>query len=239
MKKFGCISPSVLQLPSDIYRVLPSSVQANIVTLNVRNGRPGEFERALGILRGATDVLLDEGSEAIVVMGVPVAARRGFATEQREHDALTADRGAVPIISSLAASTLALKALQVKYPLIITQYNAEVNRQIRDFYRDAGLDVAGAVGLGATNAQQVNALTADDYERLAHEALDACPRADGIFLSARGNLLDLTLRLENSKRLPVIEQIQASIWWSLSNLGARTDVPRGRLLQQLAAPGAS
>lgn len=239
MKKFGCISPSVLQLPSDLHRLLPASVQANIVTLNVRNGRPGEIERALGILRGATDVLIDEGAEAIVVMGVPVAARRGFATEQKEHDALTADRGAVPIVSSLAATTLALKGLAVKHPLIITQYNGEVNRQIVDFYRDAGLEAAGAVGLGATNAQQVNALTADDYERLALGALDEHPQADGIFLSARGNLVDVALRLESSKQLPVIEQIQASIWWSLNKLGARTDQPRGRLLQQLAVRGAS
>ena len=35
----------------------------------------------MGILKGAVDVLADEGSEAIVVFGVPVAARRGFATE--------------------------------------------------------------------------------------------------------------------------------------------------------------
>ena len=49
-EKFGCILPSVLQLPWDLHGLLPSSVQANIVTLNVRNGQPGEFIRnsALG-----------------------------------------------------------------------------------------------------------------------------------------------------------------------------------------------
>ena len=237
MKKFGCFLPSVLQLPWDLHGLLPNTVQANVVTLNVRNGRPGEFERALGILRGATDVLIDEGSEAIVVQGVPVAARRGFAAEQREHDALTADRGAVPIISSLAATVLALRAVGSRRPLLITQYNAEVNAQIIDFYRDAGLEVAGAVGLGATNAKEVNALTAADYARLASQALETHGDADGIFLSARGNLLDIALQFESTMGLPAIEQVQATVWWSLSQLGLKPASPKGRLLTSLMQGG--
>lgn len=234
MKKFGCILPSVLQLPWDLHALLPQTAVANIVTLNVRNGRPGEFERAMGILRGATDVLIDEGSEAIVLQGVPVAARRGFAAERREHDALTADRGGVPMISSLAATASAFHALGSKRPLLVTQYNAEVNADIMAFYRDAGLEPAGAVGLGATNAREVNALTADDYARLAARALESHRGADGIFLSARGNLFDITMQFEASTGLPAIEQAQATVWWSLSRLGLKPDNPRGRLLTSLA-----
>jgi maleate cis-trans isomerase len=234
MRKFGCILPSVLQLPWDLHGLLPASVQANIVTLNVRNGRPGEFERALGILRGATEVLIDEGSEAIVVQGVPVAARRGYAAEQREQDALTADRGAVPIVSSLAACALALRSLGAQRPLLITQYNAEVNAQIVSFFRDAGLEPVGAAGLGATNAREVNALTAADYARLASQALERHGDTDGIFLSARGNLLDVALGLEMTTGLPVIEQVQATIWWSLSRLGVKPTIVKGRLLASLA-----
>ena len=234
MRKFGCILPSVLQLPWDLHGLLPPSVQANIATLNVRNGRPGEFERALGILRGAADVLVDEGSEAIVVQGVPVAARRGFAAEQKEHDALTADRGAVPIISSLAACALALRSLDAQRPLLITQYNTEVNAQIVTFFRDAGLEPVGAAGLGATNAQEVNALTADDYARLASQALERHRDASGIFLSARGNLLDVALQFETTTGLPAIEQVQATVWWSLSRLGMRPTIVKGRLLTLLA-----
>ncbi len=229
MKKFGCVAPSVVQLPWDLHAILPDAVQANVVTLNVRNGRPGEFERALGNMRSATDVLIDEGAGAIVVLGVPVAARRGFAAEQKAHDALTADRGRVPIISSLAASALALRHVGAKRPLLVTQYNDEVNAQIVAFFRDAGLETAGAVGLGATNAAQVNALTAADFDRLARRGLDAHRGADGIFLSARGNLLDVALQLEASTALPVIEQVQATVWWSLSTLGAVHKQSRSRL----------
>jgi maleate cis-trans isomerase len=235
MRKFGCISPSVIQLPWDLHALLPQAVQAAVVTLNVRNGRPGEHERALGILRGATDVLIDEGSEAIVVFGVPVSARRGFAAERGALDALTADRGAVPIISSLAASALALRHLGVKHPLLITQYANDVNAAIVAFYRDAGLEAAGVAGLGATNAAAVNALTPSDFAALAKKALDKHPTADGIFLSARGNLLDTALGLEAAINLPVIEQLEAAVWWSLSRLDATALAGTGRLLSTAPA----
>ena len=235
MPKFGCISPSVIQLPWDLHALLPPAVQAAVVTLNVRNGRPGEHQRALSVLRGATDVLIDEGAEAITVFGVPVSARRGFAAERAALEALTADRGAVPITSSLAASALALRHLGVKHPLLITQYGDDVNAAIIAFYRDAGLEPAGAAGLGASNAAQVNALTPADFEGLAKKALDQHRTADGVFLSARGNLLEIALRLETSIGLPVIEQIEAAVWWSLSQLDASALPGGGRLLSTAPA----
>ena len=88
MSKFGCISPSVVQLPWDLPALLPQGVEAALVTLNVRGGLPGEQERAVGNLRRATDVLIDNGAEAVVVFGVPVSARRGFAAERAALEAL-------------------------------------------------------------------------------------------------------------------------------------------------------
>jgi maleate cis-trans isomerase len=228
--KFGCIAPSVIQLPWDLHVLLPNEVQALTVTLNVRNGLPGEQERAVDTMRRATDVLIDEGAEAIVVMGVPVAARRGFAPDRAALDALTVDRGAIPIISSLAASALALQHVGAKRPLFITQYNDEVNAAIVAYCRDAGVNAAGSVGLGATNASMVNALSVSDYDALARRALKEHPNADGIFFSARGNLLSLSQMIEAKLGLPVIEQVQASVWWSLSRLGIAPLSGGGRLL---------
>jgi len=227
--KFGCIAPSVVQLPWDLHALLPKDVRALTVTLNVRNGLPGEQERAIDNMHRAADVLIDEGAKAIVVMGIPVAARRGFAADRAALRALTADRGAVPIISSLAATALALKHLGAKRPLFVTQYNEEVNAAIVAYCRDAGVPAAGIAGLGATNAAQVNALSVSDYEALARRALEKHPDADAIFLSARGNLLSLTSKLEATLGLPTIEQVQASVWWSLLELGVAASSNAGRL----------
>lgn len=235
MPKFGCISPSVIQLPWDLHAVLPPAVTAAVVTLNVRNGRPGEYERALSILRGATDVLIDEGVASIVVFGVPVAAKRGYAADRAALTALTVDRGKVPIVSSLAATALAFRYLGVKHPLLITQYADDVNAEIIAFYRDAGVEAAGAAGLGATNAAMVNALTAADFDVLARKALDRYPAADGIFLSARGNLRHVARQLDAAFEMPVIEQIEASVWWSLSQLNEAALERSGRLLSTAPA----
>lgn len=213
--KFGCIAPSVIQLPWDLQALLPAGVSALTVTLNVRNGLPGEHERATEQMQRAADVLIDEGARAIVVQGVPVAARRGYAADCKALEALTVARGALPIISSLAATALALKQLGVHRPLFVTQYNEPTNKAIADYCSDAGVRAAGAIGLGATNAAEVNALTAGDYEALARRALGSHPDADSIFLSARGNLLATTRTLEASLNLPVIDQVRASVWWAL------------------------
>lgn len=227
--KFGCVSPSVVQLPCDLDALLPEDVQALAVTLNVRNGLPGEHDRALDNLPRAVDVLIDEGAKAIVVMGVPVAARRGYAGDRAGLSTLTADRGAIPIISSLAASAMALQHLGAKRPLFVTQYNAEVNAAIANYCGEAGVNAAGVLGLGAANAAQVNALSVSDYDALTRRALNEHRDADGIFLSARGNLLALSRELEAALSLPVIEQVQASVWWSLSQLGIRSGSGKGRL----------
>jgi maleate cis-trans isomerase len=230
MKKFGVVAASVVQLPWDLHALLPKDVQALTVTLNVRNGLPGEQERAVENMRRAADVLIDEGAKAIVVMGVPVAARRGFATDRDALNALTAERGAVPIISSLAASARALQHLGAKRPLFITQYNEAVNEAIVTYCGDAGVTAAACVGLGASNAAMVNALSASDFDALARKVLKEHPDADGMFLSARGNLLSVARELQATFGILVIEQVEASVWWALSQLAIAPSAGAGRLL---------
>jgi maleate cis-trans isomerase len=128
------------------------------------------------------DVLIDEGAEAIVVLGVPLAARRSLAEESAALATFTADRGAIPIISSLAASVLALQHLGVTRPLLVTQNSDAVNVQYKSLYSAAGLEPAGIVGLGAANAAQVNALSVSDYRVLAREARTKHSQADGLFV---------------------------------------------------------
>jgi maleate cis-trans isomerase len=239
VKKFGCISPSVIQLPWDMPAVLPPDLHVAVVTLNVRNGLAGEHERALSVMRRAADVLVDEGCGAIVAFGVPVSARRGYAVERAALDELTADRGSVPIVSSLAASALGFRALAVRQPLLVTQYAPDVNDLLLAFFRDAGLEAAGAEGLGARNAAEVNALRAEHFYDLALRAIREHPAADGIFLSARGNLLEVALRIEAETGLPAIDQVQAAAWWAGSVLDAEPHRGPSRLLSsdsRLQAP---
>nr|WP_246448647.1 hypothetical protein [Novosphingobium flavum] len=206
-------------MPLDLSLLLPDGQQAVAVTLNGRNGVPGEAQRNIKALPRAVDVLLDEGVGAIFLMGIPVAARRGYAEDCSALTALTADRGGVPIVSALNAITLALRALGAQRPLFVTQYGDALNRQVVDYCSDAGVEVLSAVGLNAGNAAEVNALTEADFERLARDAVACNPTADAVVISARPSLLSLGRRLEAELGIPVIEQTAAGVWWALSELG--------------------
>jgi maleate cis-trans isomerase len=171
-------------------------------------------------MRRAVDVLLDEGVDAIVVYGVPLSARRGYLTEREELRTLTAGRGAVPIISSLGAAAEGFRARGARAVLAITQYADDVNEKVATFLRLAGVGVVGTQGLGARNAAEVNALGADDFERLTLSALADHPSADAIFLGARGNLYETAHQIEGATGLPVVEHVSASLDWVLSLFGA-------------------
>ncbi len=236
--KLGFILPSVLVLPSDVSRFVADGVEILNVTLNNRNGLPGEAERALANLPQAANVLVDEGAQAIVVMGVPVAARRGFVLDGIALDALTAERGAVPIVSSLKASVRALKHLGVRRPLFVTQYDEPLNLAIRRYAESDGLEPAGCFGLDAKNSREVNALSDADFGRLATDGMAIHGDADAIFLSARASMLNLAIALEAKFAIPVIEQTQASMWWLLDRVGLQSPFRQTRLFQAGAARAA-
>jgi maleate cis-trans isomerase len=229
MLKIGCISPSVVQLPWDLTALLPDDVTAIVATLNNRNGKPGEEERSNASIPGAVHVLADEGARAIVALGIPNAARRGFAAEQELFGTLSRERG-VPIVSSLTATALACLHLEVRHAVLVTQYDEPSNEKIVAFCRDAGLNVDAAAGLGCRNADEVNAKGPADYDALARTTLPRYPRCDALIIFARGNMLPIARALEDEANVPVIEQTQATTWWTLSQLGHPVPSGHGKLL---------
>jgi len=194
--------------------MLPDDANVIVATLSNRNGLPGDEERAFAALETAIDALVHEGAQAVIVFGIPTAARSGFAAERQAYGKLSASKG-VPIVSSLWVSLRHLQALGSQRPLAITQYNDGVNAKIRTYGADAGVNLIAAVGLGASNATQVNAIAPSDYGALAVETLAEHPGADGIFLAARGRLLDVALALEGRTGLPVVHHQKAALWWAL------------------------
>jgi maleate cis-trans isomerase len=123
----------------------------------------------------------------------------------------------------------------VRRPLVLTQYDDAMNLQVAGYLRASGVEPRATLGLGCRNAAEVNAKTAADYERLAREALAAHPDADAIFLAARTNLFDVAQRLERERGIPVVDQAQATVWWSLAQLAVTAPADRGRLLSSSPA----
>ena len=237
MPKIGCISPSILQLPWDLSDLLPANVNVIIATLNNRNGQAGEEVRSNAALPGAVNVLADENAGAIVALGIPNAARRGLAADQK----LLGDLGharSVPIVSSLMATALACLHLGVRHALLITQYDDDANDKIVTYCREAGVSVDTAVGLGCRNAVEVNAKTPADYDALARKMYARYPHCDAVVILARGNMAAIARALESETGIPVMEQAQATVWWSLSQLGLAPAAGHGKLLSSVVVPAA-
>lgn len=231
MKTFGIVNPSVVSLPWDLQDMLPEDLRVAVSGLNVQNGKDGEFERAIGAVADAVAVLVHENARAVIVFGVPIAAKQGYHAERTSYAKLAA-RFHVPLISSLGASILGLQAIGARKPVVITQYDTAVNERIDRYFSDAGLPVFAISGLGASNAAQVNQLRADDFYELAKRSLAEQPSADAVFLSARTNLQDVSVRLEAESGIPVVHQGQAALWWALAQLGLEPAPNQGRLLQR-------
>jgi maleate cis-trans isomerase len=229
MPKIGCISPSIVQLPWDLSDVLPDGVSAIVATLNNRNGQPGEEERSNAAVPQAVNVLVDEGAQAIVGLGIPNAARRGYDADRVLFEELGRARS-VPIVSSLLATILACKHLGTRHPLLVTQYDEVANDMIVTYCGAAGLPIEAAVGLGCRTAADVNAKGPSDYDRLARETVPHVRNCDAVVIFARGNMLSIARTLEAELNIAVIEQTLATVWWSMSQFGLPCTSGHGKLL---------
>lgn len=229
----GFISPSVAHIPNDVQIMLPPQAGVIVATLSNRNGL-GEEERILASIETAINALVHEGAQAVIIFGVPLAARQGFAAERAAHERFSAEKG-VPIVSSLYTVLEGLKALGATEALAVTQYTQGVNDQIVRYAADGGVTILGTAGLGAGTADQVNAIDLNDYGRVAREALPRHPGAKAIVLAARGELREVALRLEQECGLPVIHQQQAALWWAFSRLGVPLPPGHGRLLSGIGS----
>ncbi len=169
-------------------------------------------------------------------MGIPNAARRGYARASAIRKSLARSQCADRF--ELNGDGLACLHLGVRHALLVTQYDEPSNERIVGFLRDVGLPVEAAVGLGCRNADEVNAKTSADYDALARTMLPRYPRCDAVVIFARGNMLGISRALEDEKNIPVIEQTQATAWWSLAQIGHPLPSGLGKLLSSGAAPTA-
>ncbi|HEY7062920.1 MAG TPA: hypothetical protein VII06_15695 [Chloroflexota bacterium] len=226
---FGYVSPSTIQLPSELQDMLPEGVSVIAANLGVRAHQGAEFERARQGLQNALELVVGEGAQAVVLGGVPLAVRQGYAGEQQANRAWSAQVG-VPVTSGMAACVDGLRHLGARRPAVGTAYLDEINRQIADYLTEAGLPPAGVQGLSVTSPAEAGRIAPTAFYRLARDLVDAHPDADAIFLGTRSNLQAVTTELERDLGIPVVHGTQAALWWALRQLRVGARPNSGRLL---------
>jgi maleate cis-trans isomerase len=225
----GYVSPSSIRLPWELMEMLPDGVRVAATTLRVRGYTDAQFAQAQAGVAEAVEVLAAEGANAIIQAGVPVAVRGGYAQEH-ERLAELRQRHGVPLISGVRACVAGFDHLGVRRPLVATAYLEEMNRQLVEYFAEAGLQPAGVGGLGAQSPAESGHLPADALARLVRELWARTREADGVFLGARIQLQALAVALEAELGVPVLYGTQASVWWATRELQLSGARGGGRLL---------
>lgn len=228
--KFGYVSPSTIQLPWELQDMLPEGVGVVATVLGVRAHRDEEFQRAQEGIQSAVDSVVGEGAQAVVLGGVPVAARLGYEAE-REARRVWEQKSGAPVISGIGAAVQALEHLGARRPVAATAYLDEINRMIFKYLSDAGLQPVAIQGLRVTSPAEASRVEQIEYQRLARELVARHPEADSIFLGVRGDIQQTALLLEAEYGLPVVHGGLAGLWWALRHLGVPfSGANGGRLL---------
>lgn len=214
---FAYISPSTIELPWELQDMLPDGVKVIATVLGVRAHSDAEFERAQQQAQAAVEAMVSEGAQAVILGGVPFAARQGYARERALHAAWS-ERLGTPVISSVAAAVAALEHLRARRPIVATAYLESLNRSVQSYLEEAGLEVAGIEGLAVRTPAEASRIEPTAFYELARRLAIAHPEADSIFLGVRGNLYPVAVQLEQDLGLPVVYGTQSGLWWALRQL---------------------
>lgn len=216
--QIGYVSPAAIRLPWKLMDMLPQGVGVIATNLRVRGYTDAEFARAQAGIEEAVELLTADGAQVVLLAGVPVAVREGYAREQERLAALRARFG-VPVISGVAACVEAFRQLGVRAPLVVTAYLDEMNQQLARYLTEAGLPPAGVAGLSASSPAESGRLGGEALAQLARGLRAGHPEADGMFLGARIELQAVSRALESELGIPVLHANHAGLGWALRQLG--------------------
>jgi len=226
----GCISPSTIQIPSELDELLPPGMGVVATVLDVRAHTDEQFRAARQKLAGAVDAVVGEGAQAVWIDGVPVAVWDGYQAEQDMLGELSSHCG-VPVTTGVSSAVEGLRHLGVQRLIAATAYIPEVNERVGRYFGQAGFELLAIEGLAVRSPAENARLSGDAYADLARKLFAAHPQADGFFLGGRGNLMPTAAAVERELGKPVVMGRQASLWWVLRAIGR--DFGRGRLLASL------
>jgi Arylmalonate decarboxylase len=226
--KIGYLGPSAPSSPhiKKVLTLVPGDIEIVFEQLVLHDGRLSELRGKLdAIVNAAVELAEKHHLNGLVFPGAPrevlnpgLFAR--FSASLR-----------IPVATALRASTAALRAFFARRVLLMTPFDESINKPIRDFLADAGIQ-----GVSAPQTVQFYAdaakLTPADVEALTEKAVAQHPDVDAVYF--QGGVLDpidSLAKLESDLGIPVLASNPAMLWCILSKLGLKYEIPGfGRLL---------
>lgn len=230
--RIGYLSPSVFETPSDWDLILPQGFTMVASGLNVQAHTESEFNKAIDALGAGLGIFVAEECDAVLMGGITLGTQRGYAAEQEVVATLSRQVG-LPVSTAMNATVEALKHLQARTTVIATAYKETINRAVKQYYQDGGLEVLAIKGLEV--AKPVDQVKLPDYAsyKVARELFREHPEADSLLIQGRWRSVAYVRELEEDTGKPAVSSTAASLWWVMRALGIKTSIENyGALLRE-------
>ena len=229
--QIGAVTPTHLDIAGDWFKVVPEGVNVVFATLGVEEHTPKEFAKAKEVVEQAARGLIKLGAGAVVLGGSPLVTLdegEGIGGLARELEKETG----IPLITGQDAAVLALRSLGVKKLLLVTPYKESLNQGMKNHLEKSGFQVLCLKSALCPGPREMAKLPPEIPYRLAREAFQQAPSADGIYIpNPKWQAMEIIEPLEEDLRIPVVTTVQSSAWWGLKKIAVKEARPGyGRLM---------
>ena len=200
----------------EFYQMVPKGVVLVSTSTNLRELTVAELERVLSEFDKAAERLAYEEVDILRVGGNPIMALKGIGSD-KELSARIESATGIPTLCGFTAVVEALQALSIKKVAVATPFNDEVNERHKKFLEDSGFTITNLKKLERqrVTGRPVETANLPPYAsyRVAKEAFLEAPDSDGIYLAcARWQTALNIATLEKDLKVPVVTDVQASVW---------------------------
>ena len=236
-KKVGCLMPLPLieNQPYEFYRLAPRGVLLVMVACGLEEFTGKDVERIFKPLDGMLDKLVDREIDMISQIGVPLPLIMGLEGYDKFIRYL-ADRTKVPATSQLQNVIESLKHLKARKVLLVNKWTDAMNANLEAFLDRDGIAVTAVYNKSLT-PKEFNKLGTRDHARMAYDlgsqAFKDHPEADALFIGGGAWMSQpVCEQLEREVGKPVVSNVGAMVWNTLTRLGLWQPIPgHGRLLE--------
>ena len=234
--KIGHVAPSRGDtLVYEFYKMLPEGFMLLNSTGTIRQLVDTDFERQLQRIEEATQDLVDNKCDAIIIGGSPLFTKLGYGSDREMANKLTAKFG-VPISPGISGEVEALKSLTIEKVVVATPHEEALNQRMKAFLEASGFKVLKIEGYGIRKNAELTDMPVHAAYKIAKRLYEQAPEANGIFVPCPRwpTITDVDL-LEREIGKPVVTSSQAYIWYALRMAKVKETITGfGRLMASLA-----
>lgn len=234
--KIGHVAPSRGDtLVYEFYRMLPEGFMLLNSTGTIRRLVDVDFDRQLERIEQATEDLVENKCDAIIIGGSPLFTKLGYGSDTEMSKKLTAKYG-VPVSPGITGEVQALRSLDIKNLVVATPHEDSLNQRMKAFLEASGFAVLKIEGYGVRKNADLTDMPVHAAYKIAKRLYEQAAEPDGIFIPCPRwpTITDVDL-LEKETGKPVVTSCQAYIWHALKMAKVKEKIAGfGRLMASLA-----